>query len=150
MNTSESLNLFSLYSRNDLKKLFQIKDATINNGIFKPKGHSSVWLFVTKNKTLDHTDYYDDLDGSKLTFEGQTAGRTDQMILDHEIDGNEIILFYREKGTNTRNMRLNIVGDSNTKAIQETNRKDLFFMQWIWAFQIYELRFRIPGSFSLK
>ncbi|WP_460006995.1 hypothetical protein [Methanogenium cariaci] len=97
MNTSESLNLFSLYSRNDLKKLFQIKDATINNGIFKPKGHSSVWLFVTKNKTLDHTDYYDDLDGSKLTFEGQTAGRTDQMILDHEIDGNEIILFYREK-----------------------------------------------------
>lgn len=77
--------------------MFDIKDATILNGIFKPKNHSSIWLFVTKNKTSDRTDYYDDFDGEFLTFEGQTSGRTDSLILEHYEKGNEVIVFYRDK-----------------------------------------------------
>ena len=51
---------------------FTIKDATINTGIFQPKGHDSVWLFVTEQKTPDRTQYVDRLDGDELRWEGQT------------------------------------------------------------------------------
>jgi len=97
MKTSYSLTLFSRYSRKDLQSLFEITDATINNGIFQPKGHSSIWLFVTKHKTPDRTDYKDDFDGQILNYEGQLKGRTDDKIINHSKEGNEILVFYRER-----------------------------------------------------
>jgi 5-methylcytosine-specific restriction protein A len=89
--------LNSIYSREDLKTQFNITDATINNGIFKPKLFSSVWLFVTEEKTSDRTQYKDYFDGQSLQFEGQTERRTDHMLIDSEIEGNEIIVFYRKR-----------------------------------------------------
>lgn len=97
MNTSFYLNLLSYYSRKDLKEKFGIIDSTINNGIFKPKEHSSVWIFITKHKTPDRTPYYDDFDGETLIFEGQTKGKTDWLIINHIDQRNELITFYREK-----------------------------------------------------
>lgn len=123
MKTSHSLNLLSLYSRNDLKKLFEIKDATINNGIFKPKDHSSIWLFVTKNKTPDRTEYYDDFDGQILIFEGQTTGRTDKLILDHEKQNNEIILFYRDKKGEHANYAFKYLGRFQYISYKKDNPK---------------------------
>ncbi|WP_340819812.1 HNH endonuclease [Methanolobus sp. WCC4] len=96
MKSSEYLDVLSVYSRNDLKDLFQITDATINTGIFQPKGHSSVWIFVTKNKTPDRTAYSDDFDGQILNFEGQLKGRTDHKIINHLDNDAELIVFYRE------------------------------------------------------
>lgn len=96
MQTSTVLQVGSVYTRADLKKQFGIRDATINNGIFKPKGHDSVWLFVTKDKTSDRTQYQDTLDGDVLTMEGQTAGRTDGLIIEHDERGDELLLFYRD------------------------------------------------------
>lgn len=95
--SSESLELMKVYSREELKKQFHITDATIQNGIFKPKDVSSIWLFITEEKTPDRTQYHDFFDGQTLQFEGQTKGRTDGLIINHERDGNEIIVFYRKK-----------------------------------------------------
>ena len=65
MKTSPVLEVGNIYSRADLKGQFGIQDASVNNGIFKPKGHDSVWLFVTKEKTSDRTQYQDILDGER-------------------------------------------------------------------------------------
>lgn len=110
MKTSSSLNLFSIYSRKDLQDLFKITDSTVNNGIFQPKGHSSVWLFVTKHKTPDRTDYKDDFNGQILNYEGQLKGRTDEKIINHSKEGNEILVFYRERKSEYPNYAFKYLG----------------------------------------
>jgi putative restriction endonuclease len=97
MRTSDTLNVGVRYSREDLKTLFDIKDATINTGIFRPKNHDSIWLFVTKNKTPDRVQYHDELRGDDLFIDGQTSGRKDNLLIEHEQMGLEILLFYREE-----------------------------------------------------
>lgn len=93
---SERLEPGSIYTRNDLSALFDIKDATLNNGIFRPKGYDSVWLFITEHKTSDRTQYVDSLVGDVLHMEGQRLGRTDALILDHRQRGLELLVFYRK------------------------------------------------------
>ena len=95
--SSDTFVMGKVYSREELKEQFKISDATINNGIFKPKYFSSIWLFVTEEKTPDRTQYKDYFDGFSLQFEGQTQKRTDHLITNHEMDGNEILVFYRKK-----------------------------------------------------
>jgi hypothetical protein len=95
MYTSEHLEVGKIYSRKDLRAKFNISDATIKNGVFKPKDHESIWLFVTQKKTPDRTQYIDNLDGDSLAWDGQSAGRTDNLIINHKKDGNELLLFYR-------------------------------------------------------
>lgn len=97
MQTSNNLELAKTYSRKELQRQFEINDATLFTGIFQPKGHSSIWLFVTKHKTPDRIDYYDDFDGQVLLFEGQRTGKTDGKIINHIADGNELLVFYRRK-----------------------------------------------------
>jgi putative restriction endonuclease len=94
--TSDSLSVGGVYTRAQLREQFAITDASINNGIFKPKGHDSVWIFVTKEKTSDRTQYADSLQGDVLTMEGQTKGRTDHLIENHTASNNELVVFYRD------------------------------------------------------
>jgi hypothetical protein len=94
--TANQLVEGNFYSRNDLKKLFNISDATIRNGVFKPKNHNSVWLFVTEKKSSDMTPYNDLLEGNTLNWDGQTEGRTDYLIATHKELGLELLLFYRK------------------------------------------------------
>jgi hypothetical protein len=94
--TSQHLTVGHVYTRKQLGTTFGIIDASLKNGIFKPKGHDSVWLFVTEEKTPDRTQYVDRLTGDILEMEGQTTRRTDRLIIDHESRGLEIILFYRK------------------------------------------------------
>lgn len=94
--TSKSLELLAVYSRNELKDMFNIIDATINTGVFQPQGHKSIWLFITENKSPDRTQYVDFFDGQVLNFEGQTLGKTDNKIIEHIANGNEILVFYRK------------------------------------------------------
>jgi putative restriction endonuclease len=96
MITSEQLKYGNLYTREDLSRMFGITDATIKTGIFRPKGHDSIWLFVTKEKTPDRTQYNDDLRGDDLFMEGQTRGRKDRLLIEHEDRGLELVLFYRK------------------------------------------------------
>ena len=96
MQTSEYLTLGEWYSRKQLKEKFDIADNTLNNGVFIPRGHSSVWLFVTEFKGADRTPYRDRLDDDTLTWDGQRQGRTDKYISEHRERGLELLLFYRE------------------------------------------------------
>jgi 5-methylcytosine-specific restriction protein A len=79
--------------------MYDITDASLNNGIFRPKGHDSVWIFVTETKTADRTQYVDLLEGHTLRCDGQSLGRTDRMIIEHESRGIELLLFYRKTRT---------------------------------------------------
>jgi putative restriction endonuclease len=76
--------------------MFEITDATIKTGVFRPKGYDSIWLFVTEKKTPDRTQYVDLLNGDMLEWQGQTEGRTDGLIIEHEARGLEILVFYRK------------------------------------------------------
>lgn len=96
MKTSDTLNYQAVYTRAQLKQMFGIVDATINTGVFQPKGHHSVWLFVTQRKTADRTQYHDLLEGDRLVWDGQTSGRSDRLIIEHEQRGLELLLFYRQ------------------------------------------------------
>ena len=97
MKTSDYLEIGQVYTRKQLREKFSIIDATINTGVFQPKGHSSVWLFVTEHKTPDRTQYTDYLDGDILEWDGQTSGRTDKIIINHKEKGLELLVFYRNR-----------------------------------------------------
>ncbi|WP_426140676.1 HNH endonuclease [Pseudomonas sp. DWP3-1-2] len=94
---SQRLEAGKVYTRDDLKGLFQITASSINNGIFKPTGLDSVWIFVTEHKTADRTQYNDRLTGDLLWMEGQLKGGTDPLIKEHIALGLELLVFYRKK-----------------------------------------------------
>ncbi|MDG9817164.1 HNH endonuclease [Pseudomonas putida] len=93
---SERLKQGSIYTRKDLSAIYDIKDASINNGIFRLKEYDSVWLFITEHKTSDRTPYVDSLEGDTLHMQGQRLGRTDALIKDHRLRGLELLVFYRK------------------------------------------------------
>ena len=95
--TSDQLTLKKIYTRNDLRSLFNVTDATLDTGVFCPQGTSSVWLFITEKKTADRTPYRDHLEGDILYWQGQTFGRTDELIVDHQACGRELLVFFRKK-----------------------------------------------------
>jgi hypothetical protein len=84
-----------IYTRNDLRELFKITDATLNNGVFDIKDRPEIWLFVTENKSADREQYVDKLTGNILYWQGQRQGRTDQLILNHRRNGDLLLVFYR-------------------------------------------------------
>lgn len=92
---SQLLEVGQVYTRAQLRERFDITDATLDTGIFQPKGFDSVWLFVTEKKTPDRTQYEDRLDGDVLHWQGQTTGRKDRLIIEHKKSGLELLLFYR-------------------------------------------------------
>jgi len=102
MFTSEQLTEGEIYTRNDLREQFNIKDATINTGVFRPAGYRSIWLFVTEKKPKDLEHLQDRLEGDTLYWDGQPAGHTDKLISDHEAEGYELLVFYRKHKTERR------------------------------------------------
>jgi putative restriction endonuclease len=92
---SEKLKIGEFYSRDSLAKQFQITDATLRNGVFRPKAYFSIWLFVTRNKPANRTQYVDKLAGDELHWQGQNAGRSDKLIIEHKARGLELLVFYR-------------------------------------------------------
>lgn len=95
--TSTLLTPGSVYTRDDLRNLFDIKDATLNTGVFRPKGTASIWLFITREKTVDRTQYQDRLEGNTLYWQGQTSGRTDDIIITHQSRDLELLVFFRQR-----------------------------------------------------
>lgn len=93
--TSQALVPGQVYTRHDLRQLLNISDATINTGVFRPKGSNSIWLFVTEEKGIGITPYHDKLEGDVLQWQGQLSGRTDHLIIDHKQTGLELMVFHR-------------------------------------------------------
>jgi hypothetical protein len=85
----------NIYTRNYLRELFEIRDATLNNGVFHFKERHEIWLFVTENKQADREQYVDKLAGDSLHWQGQRMGRTDSLIIDHKRAGENLKVFYR-------------------------------------------------------
>jgi putative restriction endonuclease len=85
----------AIYTRDDLRALFRIRDATLNNGVFPFPPRNEIWLFVTETKPPDRTQYRDVLSGDRLRWQGQTAGRTDHLIIGHAEHGKRLLVFYR-------------------------------------------------------
>lgn len=85
----------NVYTRKTLRELFEINDATLNNGVFHLRDRHEVWLFVTENKPADREQYVDKLAGDSLYWQGQRMGRTDPLIIDHKHAGEAIMVFYR-------------------------------------------------------
>lgn len=96
MRTSEKLEVGNVYTRKELQDLFKNRDATIRTGVFRPRGHDSIWLFITEEMTKDRTQYRNRLHGDDLEIDGQTAGLKDKMLFEHEANDLEVILFYRK------------------------------------------------------
>lgn len=92
---SERLDVGNLYTRDQLKKIFSTRDATIMTGVFRPPGFRSVFLFVTERKTADRTPFQDLLRGDTLCWQGQLSGRTDHLVTEHSRINLELLLFYR-------------------------------------------------------
>jgi putative restriction endonuclease len=99
MRTSDHLEFGKVYTRQNLREKFKINDATIDTGIFRPKDHTSIWLFITQQKSRDMTQYNDRLEGDDLYIDGQSAGLKDKTLIEHEKNGDEILLFFRRAKT---------------------------------------------------
>lgn len=93
---SEQLIEGNVYTRDELRQKFNIRDATLNNGVFQPSGYQSVWLFVTEEKAADIPQLKDLLDKDILYWDGQPFGRTDKQIIEHETNNIELLVFYRK------------------------------------------------------
>jgi hypothetical protein len=64
--------------------------------VFRFKDRDEIWLFVTEQKAADQTPYKDELIGDTLHWQGQAAGRTDALVINHRQEGNDILVFYRK------------------------------------------------------
>lgn len=96
MFTSKHLIEGNTYTRQELQEKFSIRDATIRTGIFKPSIHRSIWLFVTEEKAKDRPQLHDYLDGDILYWDGQPEGQKDKLVVEHEANGLELLVFYRK------------------------------------------------------
>lgn len=85
----------NVYTRSDLREIFGIRDATLNNGVYHFKERREIWLFVTENKQADREQFVDKLVGDVLYWQGQRLGRTDHLVIDHKQQGEKLLLFYR-------------------------------------------------------
>lgn len=95
--SSATLDLLTVYSREELRDRFHLTDAIISEGVFKPSDARSVWLFVTAENAMGASRVGGFFDGQVLLFEKPARGKGGSLILNHGRDGNEIIVFYRKK-----------------------------------------------------
>lgn len=69
----------------------------ISRGVVTPTGTRFVILFVTKEKQDSLTQYRDFLEADILHWEGEKRHGSDDRIVNSELNGDEIHLFYRER-----------------------------------------------------
>lgn len=91
---STLLSQGSTYTKSELKKQFSITAKSIDNGVFPFKSHNSIWLFA-EEQTDTGIIPYNLLSGDVLYFQGQNASLTDKTIINHERNGQEILVFYK-------------------------------------------------------
>lgn len=93
---SSLLSEGGVYTRTKLGELMGYGEKALQRGLFTPRRFSSVFIFITKNKSKDMTQYEDDLDGDDLHFDSETAGQLDFKVIQQKKLGLELLLFYRE------------------------------------------------------
>lgn len=88
-----------IYTMKQLVELLGYQEAAFYRGVFTPKKFHSILLFVTEIKTNDKPQYDDLLIGHELNWDGEAEGRSDNRIINHVKNGDEILLFYRKHKT---------------------------------------------------
>ena len=92
------LTIGTRYSRDDLVRLWGLKGRqAISRGVVTPAGASQIILFVTQHKTADMTEYYDQLVGEALTWEGDGVESHTRRLADQvKNPSDEIHLLFRD------------------------------------------------------
>lgn len=94
----DTLQLGSEYSRPYLARLWGYRTYNaIARGVITPKQTNKVILFVTHQKQATLPQYQDSFDGTTLSIEGESKGRSDARLLQARERGDEIHIFYRQK-----------------------------------------------------
>jgi hypothetical protein len=94
---SSRLKASDIYSRKILGDMLGISGSAMGAGVFRRQGTQSVLLFVTEQKGTDRTQYTDRLEDNILFWEGQEKRGTDSLIIGHEDDRLELLVFYRRR-----------------------------------------------------
>lgn len=86
------------YSRQQLAAIWNYKAyQAIARGVVTPASHSSIILFVTREKQSSAQQYEDRLDGNRLYWEGPTDHFAEERIINSEQSSDDVHLFYRER-----------------------------------------------------
>ena len=95
MRTSDSLVIGESYSRARLGEMFGLAPIAFQRGVFKPKDHASVWVFVTEEAGDGVDPRGSVLRGDVLHWGGVSGGRSEALVLEHAARGLELVLFHR-------------------------------------------------------
>lgn len=86
------------YSRQTLAKLWGYSGFNaIARGVVTPREDNKIVLFVTEEKQTSAMQYADRLHGNTLEWEGPTDHFAEQRMLNSDLSGDEIHLFYRQR-----------------------------------------------------
>lgn len=86
------------YSRQTLAKLWGYSGFNaIARGVVTPREDNKIVLFVTEQKQTSAMQYADRLHGNTLEWEGPTDHFAEQRMLNSDLSGDEIHLFYRQR-----------------------------------------------------
>lgn len=93
-----NLQLGGDYSRQQLAVMWNYRAyQAIARGVVTPARHSSIILFVTREKQRTAQKYEDRLEGNRLYWEGPTDHFAEKRIVNAVDSGDEIHLFYRDR-----------------------------------------------------
>src|ERR1700676_1286049 len=98
--------------------MFGVTEITIKNGTFRPKGRGSIWLFVPKEKSPAPTQCAPDVCGNELQMDGQSAGLTHRLLIEHH-DRADRNCFFFTGGLETTILE----GDFFTRVVSDVRHK---------------------------
>ncbi len=94
----ERVHIGEAYTRPQSADLWEYEGyEAISRGIVTPSTTRFIILFITREKQACHPQYEDVFDGRVLRMQGETSHAADRRLVDAEVNGDEIHLFYRER-----------------------------------------------------
>lgn len=104
------------YTTEQVAEILGIDRHALTTGVFKPAKKNFVLIFVTEKKEPKDTQYDDKLIGNILEWDGQNAGRTDNLIINNTNNDPELILMYREYKNERQDSSFKCMGNLCYKA----------------------------------
>ncbi len=94
----EQIRVGERYTRPQLADLWAYEGyEAISRGIVTPGATRFIILFITREKQACHPQYEDIFDGGILRMQGETSHAADRRLVEAEVNGDEIHLFYRDR-----------------------------------------------------
>ncbi len=98
----QQLTVGQAYERKHIASLLGYADfRAIAKGVVTPSGSNLIILFVTKEKQASLTQYRDFIDNGFLFWEGESRHGSDERISKAAENGDEIVLFFRNRHHST-------------------------------------------------